>query len=636
MNALICIGCDSYEHLSPLGGAEKDAQDVHDVLSRQEGLYNAAACQCLLSPSTGEIRAALNTIFQANEELDLFTFFFAGHATVKAGSFYLCLRESEADRLSTTAYPIIELFSVLNEFHPQQVNIVVDACEAGGASFDLAQLLKPEVIGRSEASSITFLGACSPNEAADETDGGGVLTRQLLRCLNGEREIQTRTPHLDLIEIGSSVCQEMRSSSANQKPVAWGLSLFGNGRFADNPHFVLKGEERAFPTGTVLPRSDMGRRIRANSTALWEEYRAIELNPSPRRLLTVLNSTFGEPLSDVTDVATSLEGLARTMCARARESSELMAASQCLATCAVSLLPQIDSGPAKRFTRWALKEMMAMDTATWDELAAGIKSDSRRLIGNGGGVADLYYLPLRVTRLFGWVGLSVLTGSLLPELNDGRNPQRIALALSLAQSYTNSLVTVSDEQAAPLYVFLTACLVAKERNLAETVLNHYYASFVARKANVAAAGASGVQAFRYISSLGPPDFRPEEWHPANPSHLLPVLLSFAAKLNLGSDWDLQALDRVNSCYFIPVDYREFGREVIDEGTNHTHQIGFGVWSVRDFQDEFERTIKAEMGTSASAGMPIEGVALSTIASLLFPNRLPLLLESQLMKGLNLS
>ena len=152
MNVLISIGCNSHTHLKALRGAEKDAKDVYSALVGQNPHYVAETSQLLLSPTETDIISALDKAFPQGEEVGVLTVFFSGHGGVKAGSFFLCTRNSDPDRLSTTAFPITSLFTLINEFHPNQVNIIVDACQAGGSSFDLNQLLKPEVIGSSEAS----------------------------------------------------------------------------------------------------------------------------------------------------------------------------------------------------------------------------------------------------------------------------------------------------------------------------------------------------------------------------------------------------------------------------------------------------------------------------------------------------
>jgi hypothetical protein len=103
---------------------------------------------------------------------------------------------------------------------------------------------------------------------------------------------------------------------------------------------------------------------------------------------------------------------------------------------------------------------------------------------------------------------------------------------------------------------------------------------------------------------------------------------FGARLGLGRIWDLRALDRTHSGFFIPANYRDFGRSVIESGMNYTQQMGFSVWSLSTFNKEFERALR-EGFSPDTRGFSKEGACLCTIASLLFPDRLALLLECTL-------
>jgi hypothetical protein len=58
---------------------------------------------------------------------------------------------------------------------------------------------------------------------------------------------------------------------------------------------------------------------------------------------------------------------------------------------------------------------------------------------------------------------------------------------------------------------------------------------------------------------------------------------------------------------------------------YTNQIGFGVSSIRDFNKEFERGMNASFPPD-TVNLSKEAAALCTVASLLFPDRLPLHLE----------
>ena len=160
MNLLLCIGCDEYSSLNQLHGAEADARSIYAIMTGKAGIYDPTHSQLLLSPTLEEVTNSIKTLFASSNATDVFTFFLAGHGGVKAGTFYFCIKDSEISRLSTTALPITYLFTVIGDYCPPQVNIIVDACEAGGTSLNLGKLIQPEMAGASTSSSVAFLGAC--------------------------------------------------------------------------------------------------------------------------------------------------------------------------------------------------------------------------------------------------------------------------------------------------------------------------------------------------------------------------------------------------------------------------------------------------------------------------------------------
>lgn len=623
MNVLLCIGCNEYSVLGCLHGAEKDATDVFNLLLRDGEEYTCDLSQLLLSPSDAEIRKALYIAFSNGNQIDVLTFFFAGHAGVKAGSFYLCSRESDAERLSTTAFPIIDLFSMVNEFHPKQVNVIVDACQSGGSTFDLHQLLKPEIVGSSDATSITFLGGCSANELAGETVLGGNLTGELVKCLKGELIIQTKWPFLDLIEISGTVSREVQRKFPTQKPITWALDFFGNGKFARNPCFDSDGLEPNFPIGE-LAGTQAGRQIRLKSSALWDETRAITEEFDARRLINL----FGTVFKDAEDKAATvpfIRVLSNTFSAKAHESPDVLAVSQCLGTCASFLLPHIQTEEVKTYAGEVFQDMMDCDTKIWKELIKEIDADEFFLCSRMDAPAELYYLPLRITKILGWIGLGTIIETLMPELANESDAIRFELAKKIVEKYELSLVAVSEAQAPFLYVFLKACLLKGQRELAERVTNLYFCSFAEREGNIARVETDGATAFTYIRTLGPAEYRPTDWRPANPSSLFSVLLLFGEKLELESIWSLRPLDRKFFGFFIPENYLDFNAKIIEHGMNYTNQVGFGIWRLSDFKKEFDRAMIKSFPQN-TINLPKEAVALCVVASLLFPDRLPLLLE----------
>ena len=167
MNVLFCVGCDQYDFLTLLQGAERDARAMFDTLS-SSGYYVNNRSSLLLSPSAAEMTKALAATLRG-DRISVFTFFFAGHAGGKNGSFFIALRDSESDALSTTAFPLSRLFEMVNEFQPSQVNVIIDGCEAGSSTSSMHTLLRSEDVGTIRASSISFLGACAADLQVSDT-----------------------------------------------------------------------------------------------------------------------------------------------------------------------------------------------------------------------------------------------------------------------------------------------------------------------------------------------------------------------------------------------------------------------------------------------------------------------------------
>jgi hypothetical protein len=236
MRILIAVGCNSYSLLNDLAGAEEDAQRIwHSLTGAPVGSYAAAESMLLISPTLDQVRSALRNL-PTDEFIDVLTFYFAGHGGVKSGSYYLCVSDSDQRRLSTTAFGLGELLCVITEFKPRQANLIIDACQSGGAMYDFAHVLHEEALEGDSPLAISVLAACGTREGASETPEGGAATIQLLRYLNGDEELQGARPFLDLIEIGRAVSNDLEKQGA-QTPVVWGVNLTGAPEFVGNPHF---------------------------------------------------------------------------------------------------------------------------------------------------------------------------------------------------------------------------------------------------------------------------------------------------------------------------------------------------------------------------------------------------------------
>ena len=248
MRVLLCVGCDDYENANQLNGAEQDATRVYEVLIKENiGEYDRDRSRLLLSPRVDEVRQAVQTLLFSNGKIDTFTFFFAGHGGLRAGSFYMWLRDTRAEAQSLSAFSLSDLFRSLNESAPAQSNIIIDACESGGLIADLGVLLKTELIGDAGTPGVTLLATSAKNQTSGETPQGGFGTNAILDCIEGRDYVNDTSPALDLVEIGRRVSDRLRDSGQN--PVVWGLNLYGPRRFCRNPRF---GGDPAAPLRNVL------------------------------------------------------------------------------------------------------------------------------------------------------------------------------------------------------------------------------------------------------------------------------------------------------------------------------------------------------------------------------------------------
>jgi uncharacterized caspase-like protein len=193
--ALVAVGCDQYDHLAELHGAEQDAAAMREQLVAPRGDYDADVSVLLLSPSVDEIVSALSGLPFGASELESLTFFFAGHGGEKSGTYYLCARDTDPSRLSTTGLAVNRLLSVISELAPLQANVIIDACQSGSAMLDSVGLLRADALGLGKpgALSIAFLAACGPDEYAAETSSGGELTRTVLSYVRGDNTLRNDT-----------------------------------------------------------------------------------------------------------------------------------------------------------------------------------------------------------------------------------------------------------------------------------------------------------------------------------------------------------------------------------------------------------------------------------------------------------
>jgi hypothetical protein len=607
--ALLAIGCDVYDHLGPLSGAEADARAIFEVLMKPEvGDYDAGRSQLLLSPNLQDIRNAVTALLFGDGPLDALTIVFAGHGAVSGGSFYMAARDSRSQGLSATGFPLAELLRIIAEAAPRQTYVFVDACQAGGLVSDLNVILKAEIMGQFGTPGVTVLATAASDQQAVEVGGHGLGTTALLQCIRGEIFLQDSNPALDLVEIGRAVSDRV-AAAGGQTPVVWGLNLYGPSSFCRNPHAHV-GDA---PLRSVLvgwPDAATTAAIRAGLPRLWEPYVRLSTRWDARAFLECLTPLVSELRADPAIQADFLRRIAVACATQARGSKDRFREIEVLATCSVALLPFSNEPAIRSYLMSCCENIGVLVERAVAEVVTGIDGYRFALVTNG--MADLYELPIRLSRLLGWSAYAAHvrlatnreTGPAVSRLED--------LFGRIFDTYSLSLVAMSDLQAPFILAAATAAARLGLAEEGERLLGHMFSSLVDCRGWVARGDLDPAKVLDYLLARSA-GIKPPIEMMAQPTELAVTLLRAARLFDLTDDFDsyLERLDHLALNAYLPEDYRQFGEEHIASGTNAVFVVGHDIWSVADLE-----TAWPDFPTPSNPTVAM----VSLLSSLIFPDR----------------
>jgi len=613
MRLLLSIGCNSYAHLGNLGGAEADATRMYETLIRPEvGGYDPTRSRLLLSPSVAEVRSALAEILFAGGQIDTFTFFFAGHGGVRAGSFYMCVQDSRLDALSVSAQSLSDIFRSISEAAPAQSNLIIDACQSGGLIADLGVLLKHDILGDAGTPGVTLVATSAQDQGSGETPAGGIGTNAILDCIEGRDFVQDSTATLDLVEIGRRISTRLQGSK--QSPVVWGLNLSGPPRFCRNPSFQSDPARPVRELVQAWPQASQ-EAVAPHFEKLWLAYTSVSGDWDPRSFSDSVAESIG-PLADTPDaLGNVIDRMAAAMQVRAEQSNDPFRSAQVCAALLVCLLPHLKHAAVQQTAQRVVNATSAALHSASRQLLADVQADQYALLDSRSGLlSDLYFLPMRIAKVLGWAAGSAYLCDASEIDSSGADQVFVELLRSILVLYQGSVQTISDAQAPYWAVALSRAIALGLRDEAEQLTGLLFNSLVTCGGRLARADIPGHETLPYLIARRTGNYDSVRDYLGRPIETLTVLLKSGIALDLVDvlDPSLWKLDGTSFVAYLPADFSDFGAPTMDRGQNLVWTVGQDVYRIGDLI----RTWPPEMHRPGSG---VEAAA-ATLASLLFPDR----------------
>jgi len=613
-NYLLSIGCDIYDSsmLQNLSGAENDASNMFNCLiESKHSIYKKDFSKCIKSPTLNEVRQVLETILYDSQCPDIFTLFFAGHGGVVDSTYYLLLKDSNLERLSLSAISLSEIFRIISSLDIKHVNLVIDACHTGGLVNDLMTIIKPEIVGKKGSIGISILAAAASDEYAVEENGEGVLTSNLIRFINGDKQISSEVEYLDLVTLGKSISNIFNEKGIEQTPSAWGLNLYGPSLFAKNLFFNSDDSVGIHNFSYIPLMSTLGTTLESFKNELWEYYKDIDNISDYAKFLHLIQKILDEISDD--DKILFIRGVGYRFIEKI-DNDTSMKKLELINIFKSLLLPYLtNDGIIKQeviklielFKYYGKKSLIAINEK--------LELDENFLIYKNEMLSNYYFLPIRISKL-----LSIAAQVLL--LDTSSEKDTLKLIINIKKYYNNHFIVINDMQAPFLYIFFKIFSKLNLQEHVQDILEKYINNFLVIHGNIAKLGINSENTFKYILQKHSGE-EIETSLLAVPSQTGSVfmLISKDYEINTYINLNMHYLDRKNFLLFIPKKINEFSLHLIRDGNNLILQCGLYFWTVEDFLSIYNSEIKTSFD-DVDELLNICCIASSYIQ----PNRIPIM------------
>jgi len=616
--ACIVIGVSEYEdtRLQGLPGAVVDARGFFEAATGEEtGVCDPEKSSLLLNPTVQQVRHAIAEYIYESATTNL-TIFFAGHGGETKSGYYLACADSEARKLAHSGLSLTDLFQMLNESDSIHVNVIVDACQAGGVVVDIPAISKSFEMGVAGGLSISLLALSSRNQSAGEAiDGsGGFGTKALLNTMLGSIDTGTNKSELSLAD----VAQLVEIQGGSQIASFWSFNLQGAPAFCRNCYAIRNRSDEVFepPVQGIPISSDLTQDQREQ---LWLCYLQMSKQVQPRKLYSVLSNILGYP-EDNTVASAMLSGLFESFSHKARESDDAFA--PVILTSVFSMVAA-DIYKAEELCEYFLRVLAEQLASTLSELASDMEADTLFLLNGAGGYSEFFSLPQRVTLIAGWALTAVRIHEVVGfEPEPVQRSMRKILAC-LARDYAGSFELMTEKQAPCIVVISALCAKYAEGDWTKNHIGCLYNSYFHRNGKVAKNDLPSKDAFSFLRHRLSDEDPNYEKYCDRPSEAFFALLAHywvSKELDI-IRYDLSEIDGTVLGTFVPESYRGFSGEIISKGSNLYFRFGFEVFTIAELAAFFEQHLRPRVDHACQELDQLQS-SVALIASLIFPDRVP--------------
>jgi hypothetical protein len=232
---------------------------------------------------------------------------------------------------------------------------------------------------------------------------------------------------------------------------------------------------------------------------------------------------------------------------------------------------------------------------------------------------------LRLLKILGWVGAGYYIRSNLGQPCDGYCRKSKALVKELLEQYACSFVAVSEEQAAPLSIFLVTANHMSLSEEAEIIYGLLANSFCRYGGEISQPNLSGTEAYLFTRSRTFSNREIAADLICSPTEFISVLLIASNRLKLTDVVDdfIEEFDHTSGNIFVPDSHEEFAAITVERGLNFSYRIGYDFWRAEDFLKVW-RNVSRKLGEDPSISIPEVRFA-ALCAALIRPNRVPWLI-----------